>query len=300
MQKNNSYFFQDAQIFLHPNFSHLETWIHDVQIVRFETFSDGWPRIFLEEKWMLEGKKVVYIGDFLDVGSFFSQMAFLDGLLRHHITRLDIIVPFLAVASMERDTPSGELGVASLFCRIFGVLGERLPGAVHIHLYDIHDEREIHYFPPNLQIHHHTTMDLLKKKISLAQKPVILFPDSGAKKAFSRFFSDYDTVACSKIRRSPTDIDIYFEWGNMKWRDIIIIDDHIRSWGTLMEACRAVRAHGALHVSAFVPHAVFSSGIPEDFLKVFDVFYTTDSISENFHRFENNPTVHIFNFLEQS
>jgi hypothetical protein len=43
------------------------------------------------------------------------------------------------------------------------------------------------------------------------QKPIILFPDAGAKKAFSRFFTDYEVVTCAKVRKSPTEIEMYFE-----------------------------------------------------------------------------------------
>ncbi len=66
---------------------------------------------------------------------------------------------------MERDTPSGELSIANVFARTLGLIGERHAGRVHVHLYDIHDEREIFYFPSNLQIHHHTTTSILKKEI---------------------------------------------------------------------------------------------------------------------------------------
>ena len=37
-------------LFLHPHFSHLHRVGNDAHIVRFEQFSDGWPRVFLEEK----------------------------------------------------------------------------------------------------------------------------------------------------------------------------------------------------------------------------------------------------------
>ena len=139
---------------------------------------------------------------------------------------------------MERDTPSGELSIANVFARTFSLIGERLPGRTHIHLFDIHDEREIFYFPPSVQIHHHTTTDILKREVfenplhklgvwrtqdfvsidsiksgkkpqSLRDsssrneliKPIILFPDAGAKKAFSRYFTDYEIVTCAKVRK---------------------------------------------------------------------------------------------------
>lgn len=152
-------------IFLHPHFSHLERSVNNATIVRFEKFSDGWPRIFLEDKKAIEGKEVAYIGDFRYVKDFFGQIAFLDGLTRHHLDSLHIVIPFFPAASMERDTPSGELSIANVFARIFALIGERLPGRTHIHLFDIHDEREIFYFPPSLQIHHHTTTDILKREV---------------------------------------------------------------------------------------------------------------------------------------
>jgi phosphoribosylpyrophosphate synthetase len=170
--------------FLHPNFSHLISQISDAKIVRFEQFSDGWPRIFLDNRDDISGKEVSYIGDFRYVGDLFSQIAFLDGVMRYAPASLHIYVPFFPAASMERDTPSGELSIAHVFARIFGIIGERHPGRVHIHIYDIHDEREIFYFPPSLQIHHHTTTNVLLNLLEKggAQKPIILFPDAGAKK----------------------------------------------------------------------------------------------------------------------
>lgn len=281
--------------FLHPHFSHLTKQITDAEIIRFEKFSDGWPRIFLEDKGTIASKDVTYIGDFRYVDDFFGQIAFLDGLARYSPNRIDIVVPFFPAASMERDTPSGELSIANVFARMLGLIGERHAGRVHIHLYDIHDEREIFYFPPSLQVHHHTTTDILRKNI-LKNTPIILFPDAGAKKAFSRFFTDYEVVTCAKVRKSPTEIEMYFEWGNLEGREVFIIDDHIRSGGTLVEACRYAREKWATRVSAFAPHAVFAEGVKQSFLDAFDGFYTTDTIPENIERFRDNEKVQILNF----
>ncbi len=282
--------------FLHPHFSHLEKNIPDAEIVRFEKFSDGWPRIFLTDKENLRGKEVTYIGDFRYVEDFFGQLAFLDGLSRYHIDTLHIHIPFFPAASMERDTPSGELSIANVFARTLGLVWERNAGRVHIHLYDIHDEREVFYFPSSLQIHHHTTTDILKKEVLQWEKPIILFPDAWAKKAFSRFFEDYEVVTCAKVRKSPTEIEMYFEWGNLEGREVLIVDDHIRSGGTLVEACRYAREKWARSVSAFAPHAVFAEWVKESFLDAFDHFYTTDTIPMNIERFAGNGKVKVLNF----
>ena len=284
--------------FLHPHFSYLADSIKNSKVVRFEYFSDGWPRILLEDKECVSGKEVTYIGDFRHVGDFFSQIAFIDGLSRYHIDSLNIIIPFFPAASMERDTPHGELSIANVFARTFGLIWERHPGRVHLHLYDIHDEREIFYFPPSLQIHHHSTTDILKEKINLHhQKPVILFPDVGAKKAFSRFFHGYEIVTCAKIRKSIMEIEMFFEWGVLENKDVLIVDDHIRSGGTLVEACRYAREKWATTVSAFAPHAVFADGVKPDFLEAFDRLYVTDTIPLNRERFCDNPKVEVIHFM---
>jgi ribose-phosphate pyrophosphokinase len=209
---------------------------------------------------------------------------------------LHIHIPFFPAASMERDTPSWELSIANVFARTLGLVGERNAWCVHIHLYDIHDEREIFYFPPSLQIHHHTTTDILKKEVLQWEKPIILFPDAWAKKAFSRFFEDYEVVTCAKVRKSPTEIEMYFEWGNLEGREVLIVDDHIRSGGTLVEACRYAREKWARSVSAFAPHAVFAEWVKESFLSAFDHFYTTDTIPMNIERFAGNEKVKVLSF----
>jgi hypothetical protein len=61
----------------------------------------------------------MYIGDFRDVTDYFGQIAFLDGLMRSSPDFLHIYIPFFPAASMERDTPSGELSIANVFARTF-------------------------------------------------------------------------------------------------------------------------------------------------------------------------------------
>lgn len=91
---------------LHPHFSYLSESLPDSLVARFETFSDGWPRVFLGQKNHICNNTLAYIGDFRYVNDFFGQIAFLDGLMRYGPEFLHIYVPFFPAASMERDTPS--------------------------------------------------------------------------------------------------------------------------------------------------------------------------------------------------
>jgi ribose-phosphate pyrophosphokinase len=103
-------------------------------------------------------------------------------------------------------------------------------------------------------------------------------------------------VTCAKVRKSPTEIEMYFEWWDLEWRDVLIIDDHIRSGGTLVEAARYARERWAYTVSAFAPHSVFAEGVKQSFLDAFDNFYTTDTIPENLERFSGNTKVKVLSF----
>jgi ribose-phosphate pyrophosphokinase len=90
---------------------------------------------------------------------------------------------------------------------------------------------------------------------------------------------------------------MYFEWGDLTGRDVIIVDDHIRSGGTLIEAARYARERWAQRVSAFAPHSVFAEGVKPEFIAAFDQFYTTDTIPENRVRFAGNEKVKVLSFL---
>jgi len=75
--------------------------------------------------------------------------------------------------------------------------------------------------------------------------------------------------------------------GNGKGQHVVIVDDLVRSGGTLVEAAKAIKAQGATAVSAFVAHACFSQSdesVVRRFLRggvhasVFKTFWVTNSI----------------------
>ena len=89
-------------------------------------------------------------------------------------------------------------------------------------------------------------------------------------------------------------------------KHIVIIDDLIQSGGTLYKCAVALKAKGAISVSAFVPHAVFPNNSWEKFLKYstppgkyaeFDRFWTTNSIPTTT---TNIPTNDVFEILDIS
>lgn len=86
----------------HPNFN----WVWDQIIrdnpqkiervdVRFDTFPDGWPNLFIEDvKWKIEHKEVTYIWDFSRPEYFFSNYAIIRWILDYYAEKVRVIVPF--------------------------------------------------------------------------------------------------------------------------------------------------------------------------------------------------------------
>jgi len=75
-----------------------------------------------------------------------------------------------------------------------------------------------------------------------------------------RFFSDYEPglAMIIKHREVPGKIAQMYLVGDVKDRDIIIIDDMIDSAGTLSEACKELKKFGAANIYAFATHGLFS------------------------------------------
>ena len=96
---------------------------------------------------------------------------------------------------------------------------------------------------------------------------VVVAPDSGAVRrarglAKRLGMGDTDIVIVDKRRdySMPNEVYVYNLVGEelVRGRRSIIIDDIIDTGGTILEAAKKVRAAGAIDVSVFAPHAIFS------------------------------------------
>ena len=89
----------------------------------------------------------------------------------------------------------------------------------------------------------------------------IMAPDQGAvKKAndFARHFSGASFAMINKKRIKPNEVHSMELVGDVKDRNVIIIDDLADTLGTLKKASELVKEHGALSVRAIATHGVLS------------------------------------------
>lgn len=109
------------------------------------------------------------------------------------------------------------------------------------------------------------------------EKIAIAFPDDGAQKRFGHDFKGYPQIICSKVREGDKRV-VRVKEGEAAGMHVFIVDDLVKTGGTLVECKNVLLANKAAAVSAFVTHAVF----PQESWKRFTPdqfrhFYTTDS-----------------------
>jgi len=129
-------------------------------------------------------------------------------------------------------------------------------------------------------------LDRLKAEHS-SESLVVAFPDDGAQKRFHNFFTAYPNLVCSKVREGDKRI-VTIKDGDCNGKNVIIIDDLVRTGGTLLECRSALLKAGARKTMCFCTHAVFPEQSYKRFLQddqnsntnTFDIFYVTNSCPE--------------------
>jgi hypothetical protein len=104
----------------------------------------------------------------------------------------------------------------------------------------------------------HTTIPLIMAVLSRPGSGIeaIAFPDEGAQKRFGSLFHQYDVVTCGKKRVGKERI-VMIQDGDCQGKHVLIVDDMVKTGGTLVECAKALVAHGATGASAFCAHAAF-------------------------------------------
>lgn len=136
----------------------------------------------------------------------------------------------------------------------------------------------------------HTTLPIICDKIRSGECLVdaIAFPDDGAAKRFGGAFGQLlpghglPTIICGKVRDGDKR-KVTIQDGSPKGRHCLIVDDLVRSGGTLYQCAKVLLEQGARAVSAYVAHAAFPRHSWERFAAggdydIFDTFWTTNSV----------------------
>ncbi len=271
----------------HPNFSKIweqiatERGMNFPQL-RFEEFPDQWPNLFIDDiKDSIEHHDVTYIWDFSKPEDLFINYSMMRGLLDYYVWKLRVVMPYFPVGTMERISEKWEIATAKYFADIMSHLPSGRDGKTSIHTFDIHALVERFLFDSfTVNLETHTALNHLE---DISKDKVIVFPDEGAYKRFGNNFPDHEIVILSKKREGDKRIMSIMEW-DPNGKELLLVDDLIQSWGTLIKAAEYLRELGAKSVSGYATHGIFPGDSHIKLAEALDVLYVTDSIPENIER----------------
>jgi len=227
--------------------------------------------------------RVLFLADFHSNDAIMSQLHVLVMLCESFIEDLIILVQYLPVATMERIVKEGEVATANTVSRILSQLPP-IGRPARVMFYDLHTLQQRFYLHTNALASMHTAIPLIKAEIKPSGPwPVqtVAFPDEGAQKRFGKMFAEYDLVVCGKKRvgKSRT---VVIQDGDCKGKHVLIVDDIVKTGGTLAACAKALVAAGAAAVSAYCTHAAFPKNSADRFCPggdraIFRRFYVTNS-----------------------
>lgn len=213
-----------------------------------------------------------------------------DALQRSSARHVTVIMPYFSYAKGDKkDEPR-----TSIRARVCAECME-LSGADHMITMDLHSPQIQGFF--KRQIDNLYAMPILCEEIkSLGlENYVIASPDAGYAKQ-ARAFADrlgVDLVIGDKTRKDHTEnAEVLSLLGDVKDKNVVIVDDFSISGGTLADMCRMVKEHGAKKVYACLSHALLSEkGVKKIEESGIEFIISTDTIKNEC--IENNPKFRI-------
>jgi ribose-phosphate pyrophosphokinase len=231
-----------------------------IELARSETlqFSEG--NVFVRVLENVRGRDVFIIqGSEYPVNDNFMELLFwIDAFKRASATQVTAVIPFFSYAKGDKkDEPR-----VSIRARVCADCIE-VAGADRVLTMDLHSPQIQGFF--KIPVDHLYAMPVLADYFRRKQIPdlVVASPDVGFGKQAYRFseMMDAPVVFGNKTRRAHDEraemLDVI---GEVKNKNVLIVDDFTISGGTLMEMAYACKERGARDIYACVTHGVFSEG----------------------------------------
>jgi ribose-phosphate pyrophosphokinase len=200
----------------------------------------------------------------------------IDAAKRASAAQVIAVIPYFGYARQDRkDKPRVSIG-AKLMADLLSAAGVDRVITMDLHADQIQGFFDVpvdHLFASALFIPFISNMKL--KKLTIASPDV-----GGTKRAntYARLLGS-DMVICHKTRARANQVNSMTVIGDVRDRDVIIVDDMIDTAGTITKAANLMKKEGANSVRAFAAHGVLSGPAVERIEEsALEYIYFTDSI----------------------
>ena len=232
-------------------------------------FSDGEFQPAYEQS--VRGARVFIIGSTFQPSDNLMEMLLLcDAAKRASADKITVVIPYYGYARQDRkDSPRVPIG-AKLVAKMLTVAG-----ATRVMTMDLHADQIQGFFEIPVDHLYASTIFIDYIKGLNLENLTIASPDMGGAKRANNYSKhlDAEIVICHKERKIANQVENMMLIGEVKDRNVILLDDMIDTAGTLAKAAELIMAKGAKSVRAIATHPVLSG--------------------DAYERLENSPLVEI-------
>ncbi|MDG2193617.1 MAG: ribose-phosphate pyrophosphokinase [Polaribacter sp.] len=222
--------------------------------VKVTHFSDGEFQPAFEES--IRGRRIFLIGStFPSTDNLMEMLLMIDAAKRASARHVTAVMPYFGWARQDRkDKPRVAIG-AKLVANLL-----QAAGATRIMTMDLHADQIQGFFEKPVDHMYASTIFLPHVEQLRLDNLTIASPDMGGSKrayAYSKYLN-CDVVICYKQRKKANIISHMELIGDVKGKNVILVDDMIDTGGTLTKAADLMMERGALSVRAICTHPILS------------------------------------------
>jgi len=222
--------------------------------VKTTYFSDGEFQPAFQES--VRGRRVFIIGStFPNADNLMEMLLMLDAAKRASARHITAVMPYFGWARQDRkDQPRVAIG-AKLVANLL-----QSAGATRIITMDLHADQIQGFFEKPVDHLYASTIFMPYVKSLNLDNLTIASPDMGGSKrayAYSKHLH-CDVVICYKQRKKANEISSMELIGDVKGKNVILVDDMIDTGGTLAHAANLMMERGAISVRAICTHPILS------------------------------------------
>ncbi len=225
----------------------------DVVITRF---SDGEFQPSFEEN--IRGQEIFLVqSTFTPTENLFELLMMADAAKRASAKHIVAVIPYFGFARQDRKDKPRVAIASKLIANLLMTAGVQ-----RIITIDLHADQIQGFF--DVPVDHLFASSIFIPYIKQLQLPnlVMASPDTGGTRRAAVYAKMLDTgfVICYKQRAKPNEVDTMALIGDVKGKDVILVDDIMDTANTISKAAHLMMENGASSVRAFCTHPLFSDG----------------------------------------